>query len=1184
MVVATSIMEEGKSKKRKGEELQAIQADVASFAASLGLGSSAGVGFDDTDFHKKGSIAGKQKKGEEEEQGKSQKKSSGGSSNWDDKGSKRRAGKKGGGGLNRVVKDLRNGADVAQGIAASDGGAKGSRKRPFHSEQKVESIGKKERKDLSVLDAQDDGDGGGGEDSSQKTKKKKKMGRDDGRNQSNIEDVKEGVVPARSEKNKLLLQSGSVWYQAAETAAANLSSRLAKVSDGKDAAEILKDRSNIGSHEWEETVTKKKKEAEELMEKAVTEYERSRSKNSETRWLMTARRSGTLADKVAAMTVMLQDNPVLNLRTLDALLGLVTSKGGKRQAAIGMDALKEIFLASLLPDRKLKFLAQQPLRLLYNSKEAASLLLYWYWEDCLKHRYERFVVALEEATKDTQPFLREKSLKTVFMLLKSKPEQERRLLSALVNKLGDPERKVASNASYLLSSLLSVHPNMKAVFLNQIVLSNRGDEPVIAAKLINLYFALFQTVTTGEPKEDYDQKTKKGKQPDKRRKESGQSKKKEVQFSIVAEADSRILSALLTGVNRAFPYVAADDVDVIIEEHTPVLFRLVHSSNFNVAVQALMLLHQLMLKNQAVSERFYRALYAILLSPSLTKSSKAEMFLGLLFKALKSDINSDRMSAFAKRLTQVALHQPPQFACGCLLLLSEILKTRPSLWNGILQPEDQDEETEHFVDIPEDTDEVNPSQPIPDGQIVGPNGTEDGIIADGELGEESKSDSDIGDKEKLGGSIPDLGEDNSDSSDEEDSKRSNQEAAMGKESELLMPDTSNKLTTGKKEKIIEAQFSAGAAISGDRNEQLSRKRVWPLEGCYDPRHREPSYCHAERACWWELSALAIHMHPSVASMARTLLSGANIVYSGDPLRDLVLGAFLDRFAEKKPKARKQSEDGTFQGSALPLPIKMVTNARLVGAELLALDESEVAPDDVVFHKFYQTKSMKSRSKSSKKKKTSKDDEDDITGMGDEDGQLVDGDDSDDEEVDALLEKDEGLAMGLKGDDALDDEDTEDFDYDKLGEAFELEDEDESDGELEKVNTDNIAEPDASGSSANEWSQSDNDLDLEEPAESESDVDSQDSIEIGDLPSDTDEEGVAVKAETGKGSTRTKKNKIVTKASKRKPGRKGEPELGGRQKTKLKSPFASVQEYAHLLEDADASEKVSKAKRKRVRQK
>lgn len=51
----------------------------------------------------------------------------------------------------------------------------------------------------------------------------------------------------------------------------------------------------------------------------------------------------------------------------------------------------------------------------------------------------------------------------------------------------------------------------------------------------------------------------------------------------------------------------------------------VHSDNFNVAVQALMLLHQLLLKNQAVSDRFYRALYSVLLSPSLTTSNKVEL-------------------------------------------------------------------------------------------------------------------------------------------------------------------------------------------------------------------------------------------------------------------------------------------------------------------------------------------------------------------------------------------------------------------------------------------------------------------------------------------------------------------------------------------------------------------------------
>jgi hypothetical protein len=33
------------------------------------------------------------------------------------------------------------------------------------------------------------------------------------------------------------------------------------------------------------------------------------------------------------------------LKNVFSVLGLVTSKGGKRQAAIGMDALKELFLA-----------------------------------------------------------------------------------------------------------------------------------------------------------------------------------------------------------------------------------------------------------------------------------------------------------------------------------------------------------------------------------------------------------------------------------------------------------------------------------------------------------------------------------------------------------------------------------------------------------------------------------------------------------------------------------------------------------------------------------------------------------------------------------------------------------------------------------------------------------------------
>lgn len=76
--------------------------------------------------------------------------------------------------------------------------------------------------------------------------------------------------------------------------------------------------------------------------------------------------------------------------------------------------------------------------------------------------------------------------------------------------------------------------------------------------------------------------------------------------------------------------------------------------------------------------------------------------------------------------------------------------------------------------------------------------------------------------------------------------------------------------------------------------------------------------NADHVSWWELMVLASHVHPSVATMARTLLSGANIVYDGNPLHDLSLTAFLDKFMEKKPK------QSTWHGSSEIEPAKKVS--------------------------------------------------------------------------------------------------------------------------------------------------------------------------------------------------------------------------------------------------------------------
>jgi len=61
-------------------------------------------------------------------------------------------------------------------------------------------------------------------------------------------------------------------------------------------------------------------------------------------------------------------------------------------------------------------------------------------------RYAAFVGGLEEASRDNLDFLKNKALRAAAELLRAKPEAEARLLAALVNKLGDPSRKLASKA------------------------------------------------------------------------------------------------------------------------------------------------------------------------------------------------------------------------------------------------------------------------------------------------------------------------------------------------------------------------------------------------------------------------------------------------------------------------------------------------------------------------------------------------------------------------------------------------------------------------------------------------------------------------------------------------------------------------------------------------------------------
>uniref|UniRef100_A0A8D0HDN4 CCAAT/enhancer-binding protein zeta n=1 Tax=Sphenodon punctatus TaxID=8508 RepID=A0A8D0HDN4_SPHPU len=443
-------------------------------------------------------------------------------------------------------------------------------------------------------------------------------------------------------------------------------------------------------------VSKYKALAQKLYEQEAELYKNKTNiqKGASSAWMKTVVSSGTLADRMAAMTLLIQDAAVHSLQFIETLVNLIKKKGSRRQSLMALDTLKELLMTDLLPDnRKLHAFSQHPFSNLEklasgNRDSRDRRLILWYFEHQLKHLVTEFVQVLETLTHDSVMATKSRALAVAHELLCNKPEEEKALLVQLVNKLGDPENKVATKASYLLETLLNKHPNMKRVvcnevetliyrtninpkaqyyaicFLNQIVLSHEENE--LANKLITLYFCFFRTCI----------------------------KKKEV--------ESKMLSALLTGVNRAYPYAQTSDEKVMEQMNT--LFKVLHLVNFSTSIQALMLLFQVMDSHQTVSDRYYAALYRKLLDPGLASCAKQSMFLNLVYKSLKADIVLRRVMAFVKRLLQVTCGQMPPFICGTLYLVSELLKTKPGL-RVQLQDHMESDDEEHFSDLAEAEDD-----------------------------------------------------------------------------------------------------------------------------------------------------------------------------------------------------------------------------------------------------------------------------------------------------------------------------------------------------------------------------------------------------------------------------------------------------------------------------------------------
>lgn len=316
--------------------------------------------------------------------------------------------------------------------------------------------------------------------------------------------------------------------------------------------------------------------------------------------------SGTLSDKISALTLSVQESPVHNMKALENLVGLAR-KRSRSQAVEVLGALKDLLgSGELLPSsRRLRTFANQPeLSAIFNllkgwqpedslpSPLTEAHLILWAYESWLKSLYFDILKILESWCNDEVSFARIKAIDFVYHLLKEKPEQEVNLLRLLVNKLGDSDKRIASRTSHNILQLETTHPLMKLtiitsiesdllsrpnqslhaqyyaiITLNQTVLS--GKEAETAKKLLNTYFNLFlkilkhpEDVGLTIPEAGPIALTKNGEVQG-----GGAPGKKSQRKTVAKEKDAaanndlreKVLSAVLTGVNRAVPFAQVDD-------------------------------------------------------------------------------------------------------------------------------------------------------------------------------------------------------------------------------------------------------------------------------------------------------------------------------------------------------------------------------------------------------------------------------------------------------------------------------------------------------------------------------------------------------------------------------------------------------------------------------------------------
>lgn len=122
-------------------------------------------------------------------------------------------------------------------------------------------------------------------------------------------------------------------------------------------------------------------------------------------------------------------------------------------------------------------------------------------------------------------------------------------------------------------------------------------------------------------------------------------------------------------------------IEITTPDVVNTIYRLIYLSNISIAFQALSLLLQLVIVQNENHDRYYNALYRKMVDPEIHNANNkiTALYFHIIHRSIQQDSSASRAKAFVKRLLQMTLSFSPPKACGALIVISKILKSRPEL-------------------------------------------------------------------------------------------------------------------------------------------------------------------------------------------------------------------------------------------------------------------------------------------------------------------------------------------------------------------------------------------------------------------------------------------------------------------------------------------------------------------------